>query len=156
MNLQGKTLLSDLLKILCVCAAATPMNSHADTSPLGCNVALSANGGEARARDYYLRCNDRPALVIDGVVAAEYDQCMGNAIWQANVTPRGEETSWLEVELAAARQINAVTIHWLSSDTFFTSYAVQYSADGTNWQRNFFSVKAPKGFHRDIAISHSG
>ncbi|MBL8396355.1 MAG: site-specific DNA-methyltransferase [Candidatus Accumulibacter sp.] len=23
-------------------------------------------------------------------------------------------------------------------------------------QRNFFSVKAPKGFHRDIAISHSG
>ena len=24
------------------------------------------------------------------------------------------------------------------------------------WQRNFFSVKAPKGFHRDIAISHSG
>jgi hypothetical protein len=25
-----------------------------------------------------------------------------------------------------------------------------------DWQRNFFSVKAPKRFHRDMAISLSG
>ena len=38
----------------------------------------------------------------------------------------------------------------------FARRALEQATAGGQRQRNFFSVKAPKGFHRDIAISHSG
>ena len=92
---------------------------------------------------------------IAGANGAHYDVAAGDAGGQIRVVASyTDNAANAESPVSAAKNI----LDPNGGDLIVTllQLTAPLGASTMNRQRNFFSVKAPKGFHRDIAISHSG
>ncbi|MGH7951265.1 MAG: discoidin domain-containing protein, partial [Limisphaerales bacterium] len=63
------------------------------------------------------------------------------------------DPQWISVDLGMTRDLNRVRLHW--NTNYASSYAIQFSSDGTNWT-DVFNTNNDRGGVEDILVSSRG